>query len=116
MPGAFRVCENLRRPLTTLAGAAGFHSLLSRALTLAKHDAPSLQSLRVNSDGSLNVAQVSQEKYDDADGLILVAYLIALLFTFVGETLTLRLLHEVWPHGSFNTFITEGKGTHDSQE
>jgi hypothetical protein len=116
VPVSFRVCDNLRRPLTTLAGAAGFHSLLSRALTLAKRDAPGLQSLRVRPDGSLDSANFSEESYEAADGVILVAYLIGLLFTFVGDTLTLRLLHEVWPQGSFNTFISEGTGTHDSQE
>jgi hypothetical protein len=33
--GACRVCDKLRDPLSTLAGVAGYKSLLSRALTLA---------------------------------------------------------------------------------
>jgi hypothetical protein len=36
-----------------LAGAAGFHSLLLRALMLAKREAPSLSAVRVNADGLL---------------------------------------------------------------
>src|SRR6478752_8611751 len=50
---AFGVCERLRRPLITLAGVAGFRSLLSRALTLARVEAPSLSAVQVAADGSL---------------------------------------------------------------
>ena len=28
---------------------------------------------------------------------ILVGYLLSLLITFIGETLTMRLLHDIWP-------------------
>ena len=37
-----RVCEKLRRPLSLLAGTAGFSSLFTRALTLAKREFPAL--------------------------------------------------------------------------
>ena len=50
---AFRVCETLRQPLCALAGVAGCRSLLSRALTLAKAEAPSLSAVQVAADGSL---------------------------------------------------------------
>jgi hypothetical protein len=50
---AFRVCERLRQPLCALAGVAGFRSLLSRALTLARAEAPSLSAVQVAADGSL---------------------------------------------------------------
>src|SRR5512141_346116 len=50
---AFRVCERLRQPLIALAGVAGFRSLLSRALTLARAEAPSLSAVQVAADGSL---------------------------------------------------------------
>ena len=39
---ALRVGEKLRRPLSTLAGTAGYRSLIARALTLAKKEVPSL--------------------------------------------------------------------------
>src|SRR5450631_3239546 len=42
-----RVYEKLRRSLCTLAGVAGFRSLASRALTLAKAEAPGLSSMQV---------------------------------------------------------------------
>ena len=50
---AFRVCETLRQPLFALAGVDGFRSLLSRALTLARAEAPSLSAVQVAADGSL---------------------------------------------------------------
>jgi hypothetical protein len=87
-----RVCDKLRRPLSTLAGAAGFRSLLARALTLAKQESPVLGAWEVKSDGSL------QGLNGDAahSGAVLIAHLIGLMITFIGESLTLRLLQDVW--------------------
>ena len=113
VPVAFRVSEKLRRPLTTLAGAAGFHSLLVRALTLAKREAPSLGVLRVNAAGLLENIEPNLNRHDAEGGALLVAHLIELLFSFIGEPLTLRLMHDVWPHASFNTFTAEGTGKHE---
>ncbi len=87
-----RVCDKLRRPLTTLAGAAGFHSLLARALTLAKQESPLLGAWEVKSDGSLQ----GQNGEAAQSGAVLIAQLIGLMITFIGESLTLRLLHDVW--------------------
>src|SRR5450432_1917934 len=50
---AFRVCERLRQPLITLAGVAGFRSLLSRALTLARAEARSASAVRARASGAL---------------------------------------------------------------
>ena len=59
---AFRVCAKLRRPLITLAGVAGFRSLLSRALTLARAEAPSLSAVQVAADGSVKVLMSLRRK------------------------------------------------------
>ena len=88
----YRVCEKLRRPLSTLAGAAGFRSLLSRALTLAKQECPHLGAWQVKADGSLEVPSREAAHL----GAVLIAHLIGLMITFIGESLTLRLLHDVW--------------------
>jgi hypothetical protein len=111
---AFRICEKLRRPLTTLAGAIGFQSLMLRALTLAKREAPSLNAVEVTADGSLQYGDVEPnlDNHDDG-GVLLVAHLLGLLFTFIGETLTLRLVHDVWPDASFSTLTAEGTGKHE---
>jgi hypothetical protein len=118
VPVAFRVCEKLRRPLTTLAGAVGFHSLLLRALTLAKRDAPSLSTVQIKADGSLEDDDIKPESdnHEAEGGVLLVAHLLGLLFTFIGETLTLRLMHDVWPDGSFNGLAAEGTRKHERQE
>ena len=93
----YRVCEKLRRPLSTLAGAAGFRSLLARALTLAKQESPALGAWEVKSDGSLEGLNGEVAP----SGAVLIAHLVGLMMTFIGESLTLRLLHDVWidlPH------------------
>ena len=104
---AVRACEKLQVPLARLAGPAGFSSLLSRALALAKREVPSLQAVQVRPDGSL--AGFDQIK-DDQDAaalekgrVALVAHLLGLLATFIGESLTLRLALDAWPDASLET-------------
>lgn len=92
MHAVCRVCDKLRRPLTTLAGVAGFRSLLARALTLAKQESPVLGGWEVKSDGSLEGLNGEAAQ----SGSVLIAHLIGLMNTFIGESLTLRLLHDVW--------------------
>ena len=93
---AFGVCERLRQPLITVAGVAGFRSLLSRALTLARAQAPSLSALQVAADGSLQGldelrSQVDANQTGEA-GIILLTQLLGLLVRVVGEAITLQLV------------------------
>jgi hypothetical protein len=111
---AFRVCAKLRRPLITLAGVDGFRSLLSRALTLAQAEDPGLSAVRVVADGSLEgldelASQGDKEEAIDG-GAILIAQLIGLLRTFIGEGLTLRLVQDVWPDTVFDGRVSEKRG------
>ena len=111
---AFRVCAKLRVPLITFAGVAGFRSLLSRALTLARAEAPSLSVVQVAADGSVNgldelASQTDKEQARDG-GAILIAQLIGLLRTFIGEGLTLRLVQDVWPDAIFDSRVSEKRG------
>ena len=98
---AFRACEKLRHHLSTFAGVAGFRSLLSRALILAKAEVPWLSAVEVKADGSLPElgSLDTQHDMDEAEkgGVILLAQLLGLLVTFIGEALTLRLVQDVWP-------------------
>ena len=108
---ALLVCAKLRRPLITLAGVAGFRSLLSRALTLARAEAPSLSAVQVAADGSLKgldelEPQIGKEQARD-EGAILIAQLLGLLLTFIGEGLTLRLVQDVWPEAAFDGRVFE---------
>lgn len=110
---AFRVCEKLRAPLSTLAGAAGFRSLLSRALVLARAKIPSLNGVQIKADGTFQYS--AEFKTEQAStgistaGTALADELLGLLITFVGEALTLRLVHEVWPKVSLKDPKSEGK-------
>jgi hypothetical protein len=89
-----RVFEKLRRPLVILTGTAGFSSLLLRALTLAKREAPALSVVEIKANGSMEGLESAATEATS----VLVAYLLSLLITFIGETLTMRLLHDVWPN------------------
>ena len=103
---AFRVCAKLRRPLITLAGVAGFRSLLSRALTLARAEAPSLSAVQIAADGSLKGLdeprpQVDADQTREA-GIILITQLLGLLVRVVGEAMTLQLVtSEILPDFRF---------------
>jgi hypothetical protein len=93
---AFRVCETLRRPIVELAGHDGFRALLSRALGLAKAEAPCLSVLRVAADGSLEGLdeigrQIDKDQAREG-GVILISQLLGLLLTFIGEAMTSRLV------------------------
>ena len=103
---AFRVCEKLRQPLCSLAGVAGFRSLLSRALALARAEDPSLSGVRVGADGSLKgLHELGPQKDKDMSeegGALLIAQLLGLLLTFIGEGLTLRMVQDVWPESTFD--------------
>jgi hypothetical protein len=108
---AFRICETLRQPLIALAGVASFRSLLSRALTLARAQAPSLSAVRVAADGSSQGLDELESQIDKGQaseaGVILIAQLLGLLLTFIGEGLTLRMVQDVWPEAAFDGRVFE---------
>src|ERR1039458_7180811 len=86
---SLRVYEKLRQILGEFVGVAGFQSLASRALTLARPEAPSLSAARVTSDGSLQGLREIKTQIDmDKDragegGIILIARLLGLLRSFL---------------------------------
>ncbi len=105
-PAAFPVCEKLRPHLATLMGNTGFRTLLSRALARAEADVPSLRAMQVKADGSLAGLDKLEVQADPEElakgGVVLVTQLLGLLVAFIGETLTLRLVREIWPKLSVN--------------
>ncbi len=105
---AERVSDKLRDHLSHRIGQEGFRTLLARALTLAAAQFPYLSAVRVGADGSLiglSVAagsglpeQAHTTQQDAVEGVVaLVAHLLGLLITFIGEELTLRILSAVSP-------------------
>ena len=97
---AVRVIEKLRISLTRFAGPEGFASLLRRALALAGAEVPSVRTLTIKPGGSLEGLQelAADAPHGGRDAAVVItAHLLALLVTFVGEPLTLRLVREAWP-------------------
>ncbi len=110
---AARVCEKLRPVLSVFLGAAGFRALLVRALSLAKLEAPGMKTVQVKADGSLEglneVESTSGKGKIAREESVLVAHLLGLLLTFIGEALMLRLVQDAWPKVRFEALdIDEG--------
>jgi hypothetical protein len=76
-------------------------------VALAKSEAPHLGGVHVQPDGSLEglTALTSETVVVEAYALVL-AHLLGLLVTFIGERLTLQLVRDLWPElpsvGTFN--------------
>jgi hypothetical protein len=82
-------------------GLAGFRSLLSRALALAKAEVVSLSPVQVREDGSLEgldgAAHWPGAGPGGDGGAAVVTHLLGLLVTFIGEPLTRQLVRDSWP-------------------
>jgi len=101
---AVRACEKLRISLTRLAGADGFASLLRRALSLAGAQVPAVKTIKLLPDGSLEGldALTAADRGSGAEAAAaILTQLLGLLMTFIGESLSLRLVRETWPEASF---------------
>jgi hypothetical protein len=110
-PAGIRVYEKLRRSLCALAGVAGFHALASRALTLTKATAPGLGAVQISADGSLqgleDIGPQADKNHGDEGNTVLIAQLLELLLIFIGESLTLSLVRDVWPEIAVDDAISE---------
>ena len=96
---AFAVIEKLAPHFGALMGAAGFRALLSRALVLAGAEVAWLGELHVKTDGSFEglnelETQANPEEISKA-GIVLLARLLELLVTLIGEELTLQLMNNI---------------------
>jgi hypothetical protein len=94
-----RVYERLRRQLGAPVGVEGFQALASRALALAKSESPRLNAVRVTANGGLRglgeVESQTDPNEDGEAGIILIAQLLGLFLTFLGEATTLRLIEDL---------------------
>lgn len=106
---AVRVCEKLRVSLAKVAGVTGYRSLVSRALAMAKAEAPSLESVQVREDGSLEGFDGIGEQQDAEEADVVVVHLLGLLVTFIGEPLALGLVRAAWPDAPQDNTQTDGR-------
>ncbi len=103
------VCERLRRALSTLFGPDGYRTSMARVLIRAKREAPSLTDVKVNDDGSI---EGLTGKATEANA-VLIAHFVELMKTFIGETVTVWLLNDIWPN--LLGFRIRGEGTEMNQ-
>ncbi len=98
-PASVRVYERLRRQLSAPVGADGFQSLATRALALARSESPRLGAVQVMANGGLHgFGEVGSQTDPDDDGeagIILIAQLLGLFLTLLGEATTLRLIEDL---------------------
>ena len=98
-PATVRVYERLRRQLAASVGADGFQALASRALALAKSESPRLSAVQVTANGDLRglgeIESQTDANEDGEAGIILIAQLLGLFLTFLGEATTLRLIEDL---------------------
>ncbi len=92
-PAAARVCEKVRVTFGTMMGATGFRALLTRAVEVGTREAPELAAIVVLENGAL----AGPGSDDDAACSLITARLIELLLIFIGDSLTVRLMHTIWP-------------------
>ena len=98
-PATMRVYERLRQQLGAPVGADGFQALASRALALARSESPRLSAVQITANGVLRglgevESQTDSNEYGEA-GIILIAQLLGLFLTFLGEATTLRLIEDL---------------------
>ncbi len=98
-----RACDRLAQQLTPLIGDAGVDAILARSLHLAQRDIPGLAPVRAfdQRDGLCALLQRSLEQHEPAvateAAVAMLATIGELLASFIGESLTTRLLCEAWP-------------------
>lgn len=102
---AFPVTDTLRPHLKLLMGSGGTRQLLARAIALATVEVSWLQAVSVTDRGELEGLDQIRSLIDPVEFLegrvILLAQLLGLLVTFIGPTLTSRMVGEFWPQIPF---------------
>ncbi len=99
--GSLRVLKGMDTALSRLAGHLGSRSLIARAVSLAHADSPWLMTARVPPEDILDHLEerfgtvLPEERF--LGEVSVVACLLGLLDTFIGERLTLQLIQEALP-------------------
>ena len=119
---AERVNARLRLRLASLFGLTGYAFLVARAVRLAQVEVPDLNrvtvtTLETGAEGSLHgirefaLAHGGDSGRAEAGLSALLAHIVGLLATFIGEELALRLASEAWPElANANTNVERREG------
>ena len=96
-------CQLLHKRLDPLVGAGGFRALLDRALFLAKKEHPWLEGVEIQAYPGCGLkvsteAMAGRQPGEIRETLtIILANVIWLLVTFIGEDIVYGLIEEAWP-------------------
>lgn len=109
---AAEVIQKLRPQLVELMGNMGFQALVSRSLALVQEEAPGLAGARLNPDGRLDGFDDSPEsaqlRKNSTGGSVLLAKILGLLSSVIGELLTVQIVTEVFPKLPLDGYFTQG--------
>ena len=107
---AERADARLRERLASLIGQTGYTTLVARAVRLAQAEVPALahvtvDALATGAEGGLRGVRefaefargVGDAGAAEAGLSAILAHVIGLLVTFIGEDLALRLIRDAWP-------------------
>lgn len=101
-------------------GKIGVRALISRALALANAEVPALRAVQVNAEGVLERSDKIKAEFDPAEmaegGVILLARLLELLVSLIGENLTVQIVGEVWPELTPNNLNLEKGGKNEKEK
>src|SRR5215217_551018 len=96
-------CQRLHKRLDPLVGAGGFRALLDRALYLAKKEHAWLKEVEIQvypgcELKALNEAMTERQPKEIRETLTtILANVLWLLVTFIGEDIVYGLIEEAWP-------------------
>lgn len=108
-----RLCEHLAEQLTPLIGVGGVAAICDRSLHLAQQKFPELAPLDTTDRTDPPFAHLQrflerQEPAATTEAAVAVLVTAAdLLALFIGESLTIRILREVWPDDFTGTIAEE---------
>jgi len=108
---AERACQKLSGRVATLVTTTGYRALFARALFLTRAEFPFLSAVQVGAipencfDGLRDgVSSVTGAELRDGLAAVL-AGIMGLLATFIGDDLTVRLVRDVWPAAPFDEAV-----------
>jgi hypothetical protein len=105
-------CGELYRVLDATMGPAGLQALLARAIQIAARDHPWLARVTPGAADCIFPGLTTAAEGVDVDEAItgsaaLLATILWLLVTFIGEELTLRFVRRAWPQVSLHKLSEE---------
>ncbi len=96
----------LQSYLTKRLGAGGYRSVVNRAVSVSKAQVPLLSPIHVEDNGALDGFDdclIAPGSAKESEGyVVLISNFLALMDTFLGPDMSLRLLGSIWPDVAVN--------------